>query len=249
MKNYLDIPYRFYDDHTEGQLKKIKTSNDDQFTLWFEYDLFCQFNMMVAINLLLQIRPHSTIFLVLVGRSLEFNEWITLGQLTSKDWLSAYKNKKIIDDDAAGFMKRAWAIYCSDDHRIFEEIMPDCPSVFKYFPQAIENHYRRFPSRKDGLTDIQRYIFKNLSSKEMTNENRFIEQLLRHFHFYGYGDLQYKAIIASLSHFVDCIPNKGYRLIKDFTGNLHLRDYQFLPEMTYGGQSNKDRFLEDFIEI
>lgn len=249
LREYIDIPFYFYDQNSKAELEKILQSTSNDITMWFEYDLFCQINMMVAINLILQNKPEVTIYLVNVGKTLAHSEWITLGQLTPVEWLEQFRMKKKIDEQAADFIKKSWKIYCSDRHLDFEKIMPECPSVFKYFPQAIENHYRRFPSRADGLTDIQRYILENLSSEYFTSSKKFIGQMLRDFHFYGYGDLQYKAILDSMNYFIIFHENNGYRLKNKFNGSILSGELKYLPQMTYGGQRNKDQYLEDFIEI
>ena len=246
LKSYLDIDQRFFDEHTQSQLALIREHVENEVTLWFEYDLFCQINMMVAINLINQISPDCKIYLITVGKSLDHPDWITLAQVRHEEWPQLYHQKRLLEEDAVHFIKEAWKIYCSNDHRDFDILLADCPSSFKYFPQAIENHYRRFPSRVDRLTDIQRFIFQNLSAVEFTNANDLIRQLLSHFHFYGYGDLQYRAILKSLEHFIQLTP-KGYRLKNHFSGQIEDSDYPNLPGMIYGGQSNKERFAEDFI--
>lgn len=249
LKEYLDLPYHFYGQSTNSQLNKIRNTLDSQVTLWFEYDLFCQLNMMVVINFIRQLNPETEIFLINVGKTLEHNEWLTLSQLKPEEWKKQFEKRRLLDVISVDFMLSAWNIYCSDDHLAFENIMAECPPVYKYFPLAIENHYRRFPSRQDNLTDIQRYIFQNLLPAEYTDEKSFLQKLLRDFHFYGYGDLQYKAILGSLSHFIQHHPTKGYRLKNAFSGRISIEESIFLPEMIYGGQSNKQRYLEDFIEI
>jgi hypothetical protein len=246
LKNYLDIDYHFFDEHTQSQLALIRDRVENEVTLWFEYDLFCQINMMVAINLLDQINPDCQIFLIAVGRSLDHQDWITLAHVRQEEWPHLYQQKRLLNKNAIHFMREAWKIYCSDDHRDFDILLADCPPTFKYFPQAIENHYRRFPSKQDGLTDIQRFIFENLSAKEFTKTNVLIPMLLNHFHFYGYGDLQYRAILKSLGHFIE-ITSEGYRLKKDFSVPIEDSDYLYLPTMIFGGQSNKSRYAEDFI--
>ncbi|MBK8506389.1 MAG: hypothetical protein IPL46_31820 [Saprospiraceae bacterium] len=246
LKSYLDIDQDFFDEHTQSQLALISGQIEKEVTLWFEYDLFCQINMMVAINLLEQINPDCTIYLITVGKSLEHSDWITLAQVTPEEWPQLYQHKRFLDENAIHFMKMAWKIYCSNDHRDFDTLLADCPPAYKYFPQAIENHFRRFPSRMDLLTDIQRFIFQNLSKNEFTRENLLIRLLLKHFHFYGYGDLQYQAILKSLQHFIE-LTSEGYRLKKPFVGQIEASDCQYLPTMIYGGQSNKSRFTEDFI--
>jgi hypothetical protein len=202
--------------------------------------------MMVAINLIEQINPHCKIYLITVGKSLDHPDWITLAQVRYEEWSQLYQQKRLLDENAIHFMKEAWLIYCSDDHRDFDTLLSGCPPVYKYFPQAIENHYRRFPSRRDRLTDIQRFVFQNLSPVEFTSSNNLIRLLLVHFHFYGYGDLQYQAILKSLNHFIEGT-HEGYRLKRAFTGQIEDSAYIYLPTMIYGGQSNQTWFFEDFI--
>lgn len=246
LRNYLDIDENFFDEHTQSQLRLIREQVQNEATLWFEYDLFCQINMMVAINLIDQISPSCKINLIVVGKSLDHLDWITLGHVRPEQWPQLYQQKRLLDKKAIHFMREAWKIYCSSDHRDFDALLAECPPVYKYFPQAIENHYRRFPSRIDGLTDIQRFIFQKLSVDHFTNSKLVIRDLLKHFHFYGYGDLQYIAIMESLAHFIE-LTSDGYRLKSPYLGRVNDSDHVHLPTMIYGGQSNRQRFLEDFI--
>ncbi len=248
LKDFLDISYNFYEEKTDSQLKKIRDHVHEEITIWFEYDLFCQVNMMAAINLIVQLNPDCKIFLITVGKSLDQPDWITLGHLKPAEWIALYQSRKIMDKKAIDFMKSAWKIYCSDDHREFDSLMTECPPVFKYFPQAIENHYRRFASKADGLTDIQRFIFERLDPLLFLEEETFVKELMVTFHYYGYGDLQYKAILRSLNHFVE-VKDGRYRLKKKHTGFIAAEETQYLPVMIYGGLSNKEYCMEDFTEI
>lgn len=248
LNEFLGISPGLYDQQTTAQWTKIRNHAGDEVTLWFEYDLFCQINMMVAINLLHRLNPADRIFLVTVGKTLDDPDWITLGHLKPGDWQTFYDQRRLLDHEAIDFMKKAWEIYCSPNHQLFDSLMTQCPPVYKYFPQAIENHYRRFASREDGLTDIQRFIFKCLDENISLDERILIKNLIRHFHYYGYGDLQFKGILKSLEYFIEK-KGRGYRLRKKFTGSITEEESQHLPVMVYGGQSNKGVFLEDFIEI
>ncbi|NND33112.1 MAG: hypothetical protein HKN76_11015 [Saprospiraceae bacterium] len=229
----------------ESQLQKIVTTDLQKVTVWFEYDLFCQINMMAAINLITSLNESAEIFLINVGNALDQKDWITLGHLDSGAWGKLYKDKRLLSPQDISWMKEAWQIYNSSDHRHFDRLVDSCPVVYKYFPAAIENHYRRFPSKVDKLTDIQRFIINKLQPNSCLPRVRILRDLMKHFHYYGYGDQQLMAMIKAL-FFIE-VRGKDYCLLSEkINREFPLAD---LPDMTYGGMHNKSQYLEDFIEV
>jgi hypothetical protein len=245
-KSFFKIPEDKYFRNWKSQLDIIRLDSLEKVMLWFEYDLFCQFNMMAAIYFIDQLNKNAQIFIVNVGKSLDDKEWITLGHLDAEDWSNLYQKKKQLSKEDKDWMCHAWEIYCSAAHKDFDQIVDTCPSVFKYFPQAIENHYRRFHSSIDGLTDIQRYIIEKLQKEDGMPRSKLLKKLTRHFHYYGYGNLQYQAMLAAL-YFVE-LKNDKYFLT--FSTDQKIDKLRVkLPNMQYGGMSNKAAYLEEFIEL
>ena len=242
---FLGTSTTLYINKWESQLDLLQNSELEEVTLWFEYDLFCQFNMMAAIHHIRTLNPDCNIFLINVGKALDQKEWIILNHLSSQDWKGLYQSKKHLNKIDIDWMSEAWLIYNTSDHQLFDQIIDFCPIVFKYFPQAIENHFRRFPSKKDHLTDIQRFVLSSIRNSPGISKNNLLGKLLHHFHYYGYGDQQYIAMIKAL-YFVQ-EHQDTYGLISGSTDQgMKLAD---LPDMVYGGMLNKSKYMEDFIEV
>lgn len=241
---------RFYSEKTTSWekerdriLRSLRTTQE--VVLWFEYDLFCQVNMMTCINLMRQANYQGHISLVQVGRQRNSEQWFTLSH-PKLDWPELFRQRTKLTASELEFCERFWQMYTGDDHLQLDGLMHDCPPVLKYLPLAIENHYRRFPSRKDGLTDIQRHVFEKLSqNKEYLPEDLLIRDLLRTFHYYGYGDLQYRAILHGLRPLLDLDDMRGWCIAPDVNPKNLKQSY--LPTITYGGVNNHRYWLEDLI--
>ena len=77
--------------------------------LWFEYDLFCQVNMLAVLSWLKTHRKYAQIYLVCSGKEDETDHLYGLTELNDQQLLSLYENKIELAQDDIEFADYVWA--------------------------------------------------------------------------------------------------------------------------------------------
>ena len=170
----------------------------DEIVLWFEYDLFCQINMMALISYLGDKRePAQTISMVCSGRIDNSGRLFGLGELTPQQLEEQLAKKLKLNTREFDFAKDVYRAYCSNqpDALYTYSIMPS--DEFWYIADALKTHFRRFPNSMTGLTEIEQKVV-DLANEGVSDQKEMVGKLLKWQKIYGFGDLQYFATIVYL---------------------------------------------------
>lgn len=237
-------------------LKEYRTlcqhKKQNEIVLWFEHDLFCQINMLAVLSWVKRHRKNYAISLVNCGDVEGLDKRVGFSELTKDQLLEHYKNRVLLKEDDIEYGDYMWQLYCSDSPLRLETIYKFNPmSPFIYLSDALEAHFKRFPSIENGLNTVENYILKTADSSQIKNENELLKNLLTNEQTFGYGDTQYKERIQKLkSLFTSFNPvklnKKGkqvlenqinyYRVLRDEHAYLGgVRKYSFL----YQNSNNK----------
>lgn len=169
----------------------------DEIILWFEYDLFCQINLMALISFMAEKRePAQTISMVCSGKIDDSGKLYGLGELSTQQ-LEEQLNKKLkLNTREFEFAKDVYQTYTSPnpDELFTYSILPS--DEFWYLADALKAHFKRFPYADSGLTEIEQKVIE--LSSEVDNERQLVDKLLRWQQYYGFGDLQYFSVLNSL---------------------------------------------------
>ncbi|QCX37028.1 DUF1835 domain-containing protein [Aureibaculum algae] len=201
-ENELGVTKLEYFDKTIKEIVKLENvANYDEIILWFEYDLFCQVNLMALCTYLLESYDKSvTYHLVCTGKENEKDQMQTLGDYDAESYPQLLGKKKKLSRIKLLFAKKCWEIYVNNNP---EELMafnfnqkPD----FAYFQMAIDQHLQRFP-KSNGLNQIQQKLLEVIGSNSLTKNQIVREMLLwqRTETVYGFGDLQYVNYLDNLN--------------------------------------------------
>jgi len=77
--------------------------------LWFEYDLFCQVNLIAVCSFLLQnYRKDVTYYLVCTGKVKGKLNWNSLSDFSSDEYIVLYKNRVKLTKNNLLFAEQAW---------------------------------------------------------------------------------------------------------------------------------------------
>lgn len=181
------------------QLEDISEYNE--VVLWFEYDLFCQVNLMALLTFLLK-HYRSAIYyhLICVGKEHPKSEWKTLADYRPEEFPKLYEEKTKLSRNDLRFAKEAWEVYVRNNQREIADFNCKQSKKIKYFEVAMQQHLQRFPDEK-GLSQIDRKILEIISSKPVTKKEIIKELLLwqRKETVYGFSDLQYELKLKKLS--------------------------------------------------
>ena len=186
----------------EKTLKEYRSlcnhKQQDEIVLWFEYDLFCQINMLAVLSWLKTHRKYAQISLVCSGNEDATDKMYTLGELTEAQLLSLYDNKTVLNQDDIEYADYVWQLYCSDNPIRLENLSDYSTYQYDYLASAIHTHLHRFPSIRNGLNEMENNILEQAVAKKPTNKKMFLEVLLQNQGLLGFGDSQYERAIGRL---------------------------------------------------
>lgn len=186
----------------EKTLKEYRSlcnhKQQDQIVLWFEYDLFCQINMLAVISWLKTHRRYAHISLVCSGNEDESDKMYGLGEVNDEQLLKLYENRIELSQNDIEYADYVWQLYCSDNPIRLENLTDFGNYQFDYLSDAIKSHLRRFPTIKNGLNDIENHILKLSVDTKPKSKRELVRTVLSNQGLYGFGDTQYERIITSL---------------------------------------------------
>jgi len=197
-KNY-NITKKHFIDNTIKEFRNLcNHKSQKEIILWFEYDLFCQINMIAVISWLKKHRANATISLVSPENKTKPNKFPRLSKLTKKKLLSFYKNRVVLTKDDIEYADYIWQLYCSKSPLQLENIIITPHTHFTYLPDAIKAHIQRFPTVKNGLNTIENTILNTVYYGSYSSKNNFVTKLLGNQGIYGFENTQYEKKINDL---------------------------------------------------
>lgn len=186
----------------EKTLKEYRSlcnhKQQDQIVLWFEYDLFCQVNMLAVISWLLANRKYAQISLVCSGKEDETDKMFSLNDLSDEQVLNLYKDKKELTQDDIEYADYVWQLYCSNNPMRLENLTDFDDYQFAYLGDAIKSHLKRFPSITNGLNNVENNILHLAADKKPASRKDLLTTVLQNQDNLGFGDSQYERAITQL---------------------------------------------------
>jgi hypothetical protein len=186
----------------EKTLKEYRSlcnhKQQDQIVLWFEYDLFCQINMLAVISWLKTHRKYAQISLVCSGNEDETDKMYGLGDVSDEKLLELYENRTELSMNDIEFADYVWQLYCSDNPIRLENLTDFNNYQYDYLSDAIKAHLKRFPTIKNGLNDIENHVLQLSFDKKPKSKRELLRTVLTDQGVYGFGDSQYDRIITTL---------------------------------------------------
>lgn len=186
----------------EKTLKEYRSlcnhKQQDQIILWFEYDLFCQINMLAVLSWLKKHRRYAEIYLVCSGDEDETNRLYRLNDLSDEQLLNSYENKVKLSQNDIEYADYVWQLYCSDNPIRLENLIGFDNYQFDYLSDAIKVHLRRFPTIKNGLNELENRVLEFSLHQKPKSKKELLGKLIENQGFYGFGDTQYERVISSL---------------------------------------------------
>ncbi|PCJ94838.1 MAG: DUF1835 domain-containing protein [Flavobacteriaceae bacterium] len=197
-KNYKVSKSKFI----EGTLKEYRSlcnhKKQDQIVLWFEYDLFCQINMLAVLSWLKTHRKYAQVSLVCSGKEDESDKMYGLCDLNNEHLHKLYDERTILSQDDIEYADYVWQLYCSDNPIRLENLTDFNKYQFDYLSGAIKTHLKRFPTIKNGLNEVENHILNLAIEHKPLNRKGLMTSVLQNQGLYGFGDAQYDRIISSL---------------------------------------------------
>lgn len=205
----------YFDKTIKEILKADDFPENSEVVMWFEFDLFCQVNLMALCSYLLQnYRKDITYNLVCTGKVKGKEKLQSLTDFSSESFKLLYENKIKLSKNNLIFADNCWQKFVENDIEKIAEFNFGKISKFQYFQMAMNQHLKRFPS-KNNLNEIQNKILKIINLSPFT-ANEIVCHLLiwqQQSTVYGFGDTQYFLYIQKLNNYYT-IQNEKYYLNK-----------------------------------
>lgn len=190
----------FYTNHVLSEIKRLRAAEDyDEIILWFEFDLFCQVNLLFLLSWFhLQSESNShEIYLVCPKDHPEIENFMGMGQLSPTQLEGLFETRIKLGDDDLATGHQVWKAYQAKDPRILESLLSTDFGPLDCLKNAILLHLERFPSIATGLSRIERKLLGFLEHQPQTFGEIF-NKFCKEESGYGFGDLQIKKSLENL---------------------------------------------------
>ncbi len=189
-----------YNEIVISEFEKIeKHHHYEEVVLWFEFDLFCQINMLALLSWLHQ-QQRENICLICIDSFPDHPNFHGLGELRPEDYPTLLLQKQRLSKSNLDLASEVWAAYQSEDPTNLVALYKQLKEhlVFPYLHKALQVHFQRFPSIENGLNYLEQQVVKQADGAKL-QEKQIVRHLLDHNAALGYGDSQYFSLIKSLS--------------------------------------------------
>lgn len=170
--------------------KLLNLSAYQEIVLWFEYDLFCQINMVAAISALAG-RFEGKISLVCPVDHPEIADFRGLGQLSAVHYGPLFAERLALSSDDLAFADSVYQAYADSNPKHLSQILETpFPEAFPSLKAALKLHLQRFPDLSNGLALEEKEMLQ-LLGEGLPSRFKWVGQVLRQDHQRGFGDSQY----------------------------------------------------------
>lgn len=209
----LDVTKLEYFDKTIKELLKLEDlSNYNEVIMWFEFDLFCQVNLMALSAFLYQnYRKTITYNLVCTGKVEGSDGLHSLTDFSYEDFKELYNHKLKLSKTDLEYAKKCWGAYSKSNIEKIAAFNFNENEKFPYFQSGIKQHLKRFQNI-NGLNEIQNKILEIIDSSPLTVKE-IVQKILIWQHqetIYGFGDMQYFLYLKKLHSFIQISEEKYF---------------------------------------
>ncbi len=193
LKSSYKVSKQRFIDYTVKEYRSLCNQKEqDEIVLWFEYDLFCQINMLAVISWLKRYRKGRQISLICCGEINNQEKLFSLNELTNSELKELYNNRTQLTKDDIEYADYIWQLYCSDNPLQLESASKiNINTTFNYLEKALKSHLLRFPSVNNGLNHLENNILKTVKNNPFKSKIELVNKLLRNQEIYGFGDIQH----------------------------------------------------------
>ncbi len=181
-----------YDELKENFQKLRQFREYREVVLWYEYDLFCQVNLMAVLSWIhgQGHRKTTIVSLICVGNETGYDQLVGLGQIASVKYKGLFEKRIKLSEANLAYADLVWQAYCvADPNELLFATIPH--PIFKYLYLAIKAHLQRFSDGSHGFNEIEWEMLSYIDKHQPKNVDDVIRHMLQWQVFYGFGDMQY----------------------------------------------------------
>ena len=178
-------------------------SGISELILWFEYDLFCQVNMLGILHYLNKAALDIPVSLVCVGQEPGSERLVALGEMAPNEFPRLFEERKLLTKEDLNDASKIFQAYCAADPRKIHQALTE-NSTFPYLKGAFDTHMKRFPFQSTGLNEIETVLVK-IINEGAQNPREAVGKILQWQKetYYGFGDSQYFNCLKRLDPLID----------------------------------------------
>lgn len=181
-------------------------------TLWFEYDLFCQINLLALLTALKNDGQTEAVYLVCPGKD-SHDQWKPLGYYSPEEFPALFQKRKQLTASDFTYAASAWQAFAAKDPTNLLNFIQYLHPTFPYLPEALLAHARRFPHHGSRMNAEEESILQCLKTEPLADEALIRKLLMEHNHPQGFGDGQWSTYLNSMQGLVERSANM-WRLTK-----------------------------------
>ena len=178
-----------------------------EITLWFEYDLFCQANLLYLSHFLHSTGFQGKVTLVSPANHPEVEDFRGMGQLSSRQLAGLYPNRTHLDSTSLAFGSQIWKAWCQADLTWLSQLSQETDPGWPHLSSALIALFEELPSTENGTSLTEQIFLEQLVTGPKSRGQAF-RHFLHQRDLLGYGDLQFFQLVDGLApHFVEMKDN------------------------------------------
>ncbi|HEY0272010.1 MAG TPA: hypothetical protein VGC22_02445 [Chitinophaga sp.] len=169
----------------------------EEVVLWFEFDLFCQVNLLFTLFYMQQHRLPARISLVSPAAHSQTPNFKGLGMLSASHFPALFADRLTLtpsDLEAAG---NIWAAYCHFTPLRLEPFAGHPTGQLHHIGRALTAHLQRLPAVGNGLNRIEQFFLGLLSMADYRWYDLY-SQFWNQLTIYGFGDFQLDVYLRNM---------------------------------------------------
>jgi len=202
LERFFSIPKA---DYVSGKPERDRILSEslshDEIVLWFEFDLFCQANLMYYLDWYASRDLGAARLMLICPETFPGKpNFRGLGELFENELESLFPQRTEVTAEQKHIAQRAWQVFSDEDPRAIERFIRSDTSPLPLVAPAWRAHLERFPSTANGLGVVPQKTLEAIQSQPLPFKKLFhvvnsTPELFRH----GMGDLQLQAYLDMLS--------------------------------------------------
>jgi hypothetical protein len=177
-----------YQQKVVSEFEKLQNLQDySEITLWFDADLFCQINQLALLGWLAQ-------------QNLETIRLSTASPETAigNDFQSVWADRAFFTAQDLQFARQTWQYYAAANPLDLQDWLKQAfPPILCHLKNALQLHLQRFPTVRNELSILENQILAFID-QGLQKEQDIVEAMLCHTRAWGFGDVQYSAMLGRL---------------------------------------------------
>ena len=222
-----------YKSRTIDEISKIGP-NYKEIVLWFEYDFYCQINMIATLSYLYNLHldfNKISCHLICVGSDILHGKMATLSDYPVESYQKLYHEKSALNITDIQYTNRLFEQFTSKNPNDFYTLLENTNS-FIFFDLLKSSYRKLFQKDTDDLSEFDQLIQESFYLNH-NSLNALVHDILKKSTDFGFGDSQVMTKIKSFQNNIQSInPPRlnmplSENLSADYIGNVNRRKWFF----------------------